>query len=227
MYTLLELFQKCDRDVQYEETTHNEVNYAFEEENDTLYIYFEPSSSKLDWKHNFMFRKRPYKDMKIPYKVHRGFLECWKEIEDIIINRITTSILSDINHPVFKYNKIYIVGYSHGAALAMLCHECCWFHRSDIRNEIKTIGFDGPRVYGGFKVKNSLKERWANFRLIRNHTDIVTHAPPFIFGYTHVGEVIKIGRNKSYGPVKSHYQYNIKQSLYEYKYNTNWEEFLF
>lgn len=26
--------------------------------------------------------------MGIPYKVHRGFLAAWKEVEDIIINKI-------------------------------------------------------------------------------------------------------------------------------------------
>lgn len=26
--------------------------------------------------------------MKIPYRVHRGFLEAWKEVEDIVIDKI-------------------------------------------------------------------------------------------------------------------------------------------
>lgn len=27
--------------------------------------------------------------MKVPYKVHRGFLAAWKEVEDIVIAKIT------------------------------------------------------------------------------------------------------------------------------------------
>lgn len=227
MYTLLELFDKCDRTIKYETTPKNEVNYQFEVDGKTLYIFFEPSNGKLDWRHNFQFSKRPYKDMKVPYRVHRGFLKCWKEIEDIIISKVKEIDDSDPSKLTYKYDKIIIVGYSHGAAIAMLCHECCWFHREDIRDSIKTIAFDGPRVYGGFKVKKKLQERWKNFILIRNDTDIVTHVPPYIFGYTHVGTVVQIGYRKKYGPFKSHYQDKIKESLSEYSANKIWETILF
>ena len=55
--------------------------------------------------------------MEIPYYVHRGFLAAWKEVEDIIINKIS--------NPAYK--QIVTVGYSHGGALAGLCHECVWY----------------------------------------------------------------------------------------------------
>lgn len=223
MYTLYELFDKCDRTIKYEESAQNEVNYQFEEDNDTLFIFFEPSNSKLDWKHNFQFTKRPYKDMKIPYRVHRGFLKCWKEIEDIIIEKILTKTDSGD----YKFNKIYTIGYSHGAAIAMLCHECCWFHRNDIKADIKTIGFDGPRVFGGYHIKKCLRPRWKNFILIRNNTDIVTHVPPVLFGYRHVGTLYQIGCGKKYGPVKSHDQHRIKESIQEFYADENWQEILF
>lgn len=223
MYTLYELFDKCDRTITYEETEKNEVNYQFEEDGSSLFIFFEPSNSKLDWKHNFQFAKRPYKDMKIPYRVHRGFLKCWKEIEDIVINKITEKD----EHGNYRFDHIYTIGYSHGAAIAMLCHECCWFHRSGIRENIKTIGFDGPRVFGGYYIKKVLRKRWENFVLIRNHTDIVTHVPPVLFGYRHVGTLYQIGRDKKYGPIKSHYQFRIKDSLKEFYANEDWEQQLF
>ena len=35
-----------------------------------------------------MFKRRPYHAMKVPYKVHRGFLKCWKYVEPIIIEKI-------------------------------------------------------------------------------------------------------------------------------------------
>lgn len=52
------------------------VNYQLAKKGDTLFIFFQPSNSKQDWFSNFAFLKRPYKDMKVKYKVHGGFLNC-------------------------------------------------------------------------------------------------------------------------------------------------------
>lgn len=72
------LFSYYFQKVQNEDwqTAGNDVNYAFVREGDTLTIYFQGSSSIIDWIRNFMFSKRPYKDMEDPYRVHRGFLGC-------------------------------------------------------------------------------------------------------------------------------------------------------
>lgn len=214
MKSLTELFKDVSEDIIY--TTVGEgVDYCLLYRGSTLYIYFEPSDGKIDWKHNFMFAKRPYKDMKEPYRVHRGFLKCWKYVEDIIIDAVKDPDIEEI----------ITVGYSHGGALAMLCHECCWYHRPDIRDNIWGIGFDTPRVYAGLKVRKQLKKRWKNFLVIRNHTDLVTHLPPVIFGYSHVGEMLKIGKKAKYGCIKSHYPDKILKSLEECPYNENWKSF--
>ena len=84
---LYKLFHNCAYDVEYKQVGDS-VNYAFIEEGNTLYIYFQGSNSISDWVRNFMFPSKPYKDMKIPYRVHRGFLAAWKEVEDIIIGKI-------------------------------------------------------------------------------------------------------------------------------------------
>ncbi len=184
-------------------TAGNDVNYQFVQEGSTLYIYFQGSSSTMDWIRNFFFFKRPYKDMSIPYYVHGGFLAAWKEVEDIIIERIADSSLT----------SIVTVGYSHGGALAMLCHECVWFNRPDIRDQVIGIGFEAPRVYHGWWVKKALRERWANFTVIRNHTDLVTHMPPILFCFRHVGTLRKIGRHAKYGPIRAHYPDKVLESL--------------
>ena len=95
MKSLTELFYKVNRNVPYI-TVGDGVDYCFIQEDKTLYIYFEPSDGKIDWKHNFMFRKKPYKDMKTPYYVHRGFLKCWKTVEDIVIDRIQDPTINEI-----------------------------------------------------------------------------------------------------------------------------------
>lgn len=216
MKTLFELFNIVNRGIHFE-TVGEDVSYAFKQEEEVLYIYFEPSNGDIDWKHNFSFWKQPYKDMEIPYYVHGGFLKCWKYVEDIVIERIKDETVKEI----------VVVGYSHGAALAMLCHECCWFHREDIRNNIWGIGFDGPRVFAGFIIPDELQKRWVRFLMIRNHNDIVTHVPPILFGYRHVGIVAKIGKDLDINCIESHYPVHIRTALKQSgELNTNWKEYI-
>ena len=206
------LFHNCAYDVPYE-TVGNDVNYAFVEKKNTLYIYFQGSNSVTDWIRNFLFRKRPYKDMKIPYRVHRGFLKAWKEVEDIVINKI----LEEENNE-FKWKHIVVVGYSHGGALAAFCHECVWFYRRDLRDGgLIGYGFEAPRIYASFKVRKELEERWENFFVIRNGSDIVTHCPPAIFGYTHVGSIINIKGDISLvkEKVPTCVKYHFPQAVYD------------
>lgn len=129
---LSDLFHRCAYDVHYEQVGDS-VNYAFEEEGSTLYIYFEGSNSTTDWIRNFLFGKQPYHDMEIPYRVHRGFLTAWKEVEDLIIEKITQKETKLVLNrktkkydktETYKYKHIIVVGYSHGGALAAFCHEC-------------------------------------------------------------------------------------------------------
>jgi len=219
------LFYNCAYTIKYETAGHD-VNYAFVEDakTHTLYIYFQGSESVTDWVRNFLFGKRPYKDMEIPYKVHRGFLAAWKEVEDIVIKKIqekrkkrfhTYSPMGGSYHyvDVYKWDNIVVIGYSHGAALAGLCHECVWFWRPDLRQlGLKGYGFESPRFYAEYTVKPELKERWEHFTIIRTNNDIVTHCPPAIFKYHHVSHLIKIKGDTSivhkwYIPkcIKSHF----------------------
>ena len=72
---LSQLFYNCAYVVDYKQVGDS-VNYAFVEDakESTLYIYFQGSNSITDWVRNFMFPAKPYKDMVLPYRVHRGFL---------------------------------------------------------------------------------------------------------------------------------------------------------
>ena len=227
------LFHRCAYDVDYK-TVGDSVNYAFEEDGGILYIYFQGSSQISVWVRNFLFKKKPYKDMEIPYRVHRGFLAAWKEVEDVIIKKITEQVVVGVfdeekqRNKVekrYKYNKIYVIGYSHGGALAAFCHECCWFWRPDLRNGgVLGYGFEAPRIYGAWHVKKSLKERWENFTVVRTNCDIVTHCPPRLFRYTHVGKILKIKGNTKlvkewYIPrcVKSHYPQVVYDALLKYE----------
>ena len=95
----------------------------------------------------------------------------------------------------YKWARIVVVGYSHGGALAALCHECVWYNREDLRegDALLGFGFEAPRIYAGWRMPKALKERWKNFTVYRNKNDIVTHLPPVLFGFRHVGKMKKIG----------------------------------
>ena len=214
------LFENCAYNVEYQ-TVGEDVNYAFVEEGSTLYIYFQGSSSTTDWIRNFLFGKKPYKDMKIPYRVHRGFLAAWKEVEDIISEKI-----KEKENEAFKWKHIVVVGYSHGGALAAFCHECVWFWRPDLReNGLEGYGFEAPRIYAGWKVKKELKERWHKFLVIRTNNDLVTHCPPSIFKYCHVGDLFKVQGDTSLAPkkwyipkcIKSHFPQVVLDALHKYE----------
>jgi len=218
---LSNLFYNCAHTVKYKTVGHD-VNYAFVEERDILYIYFQGSESVTDWIRNFLFGKRPYKDMAIPYRVHRGFLAAWKEVEDIVIEKIQEKRKKRFYNSfedsyyfkqVYRWKKIIVVGYSHGGALAAFCHECVWFWRPDLREDgLVGYGFEAPRMYAEYRVKPELRERWKTFTVIRTNNDLVTHCPPAIFKYHHVGHILKVKGDTSlvkkwYIPkcIKSHF----------------------
>lgn len=196
-----ELFERCLH-IQY---THVEkdADYALERVGSTLYLYFESSNGLADWTHNFNFPAKPYKRMgKTVWFAHRGFLEVWKKIE--------THIAHSITDPTVK--RIVVVGYSHGGAIATLCHEYAWFHRPDLRTTLEGYGFAAPRVFWGLPTK-SIHARWANYEVIRNGSDIVTHLPPTLFGFTHVGNMIPIGTKTPFQPINDHRPESILSAL--------------
>lgn len=184
------------------EYTHLEeaASFAYERTRGTLYIYFEESNGATDWKNNFDFPAKPYRRMEHKWYAHRGFLKVWKVIEP--------HLQAPICDPSVKH--IIIGGYSHGAAIALLCHEYCKYNRPDV--EVEGYGFGAPRVLWGF-MRKAVKKRFEGFTVIRNGYDIVTHVPPALFGYRHVGTMVKVGRGKGYNPVASHYAHNYKTEL--------------
>ena len=211
---LSELFFICDDAYGYQEVGHS-VNYKFYEEDSNLIIFFQGSNSVFDWIRNFLFGKRPYKDMAIPYRVHRGFLAAWKEVEDIIIEKISDP----------RWKDITVVGYSHGGSLCAFCTECIWFYRPDLReNHMRGIAFESPRILAQWALPEELRVRWKNFTVVRVGNDLVTHCPPIIFGYRHLGSMLKIKANTSsvsswYIPhcIKCHYPQVVYQSLLDWE----------
>lgn len=195
---LADLFERC-LEISY---THaeNAADYALERKGNTLYIYFQHSTDCTDWKNNLDFPIKPYNHLEDEkWYAHRGFLRVWKSVSDLIAPAVNEKSL----------HNIISVGYSHGAALALLCHEYVWFHRPDLRGVMEGYGFGCPRVIWG----RVPEHRFERFTVIRNLDDVVTHVPPRLFGFVHVGKMIEIGTMGKYSPTDAHRPENILKEL--------------
>lgn len=209
-YNLRELYDRC-LSASYTHVEHD-GDFAIQRQGNTLFLLLEWSDGGADWSNNFKFFAKPYKHMNSKWLCHRGFLRVWKSIESYI--------KEDLMDPTVE--KIIIIGYSHGAAVAGLAHEYVWFNRPDLReNGLITFAFGAPRFYWGFKVKKKLKERWATFYPIRNIDDIVTHVPPVVFGFRHVNDLIVIGEKKKYNAIDAHRPESYQNELTIYESENN------
>ncbi len=194
----------------YEETDEA-ASYRIERKGSTLYFFFEKSSGALDWKNNLDFPAKPYKKMGELWFCHRGFLRVFSAVEEKILPEI---VREDVK-------KIIISGYSHGAALALLCHEFCVFHRPDLKDKIFGFGFGCPRVVWGM-LKKSVKKRFENFTVVRCKNDLVTHLPPALFLFRHVGKTVQIGKDLKVGMIDAHRQESYLRALQSEKGGTEW-----
>ena len=185
-------------------TVGHDVDYALERRGDELRLWFESSSGTEDWRKNLCFPAQPYRDMagEATWYVHRGFLKAWKSVEELVADAI-----SDLS-----LKRVTVIGYSHGAAIAVLCHEYIWYHRPDLRASLFGYGFGCPRVLWG-KRNEALLFRWEHFTVIRNLDDIVTHLPPAIFGYFHVGTLLALGEKGRYSAIDAHRPESILREL--------------
>lgn len=202
--SLYQLFSDC---LHIPYIREGDVNYAFKREGEVLTLFFEDSQGEADWRRNLDFPARAYQRMgKTVWYAHRGFLEAWREVEGVLAPVIADKSI----------RRIVTVGYSHGAAIAVLCHEYIWYHRPELRQALEGWGFGCPRVLWGFMGRD-LKARWEYFTVVRNPDDIVTHLPPMVLGYTHVGRMLELSPRGSYSATAAHEAENILRELARYE----------
>lgn len=177
---LYDLFNRC-LSADYV-TVSNGADVAFQREGDRLYIFFEKSDGTEDWINNLSFCVQPYGEMEHPWRCHGGFLKVFKSTKGLI-----NEALSDPN-----ICTVTLVGYSHGAALALLAHEYIWFNYPHLSGGLCGYGFGCPRVLYG-SIPRCVLMRWSSFMRISHRCDLITHLPPAIFGFHHAGRSIRIG----------------------------------
>lgn len=191
--------------------TKKSGDYAIEVDGDTIYLLFEWSDGVWDWIHNFLFPAKPYKRMTDIWFCHRGFLKVWKAMRDEVEAKVKKILLENQTYHAIPIKNIVCVGYSHGGAISLLATEDMAYLYGDTLN-VTGYGFGAPRVVWGFLPK-AVKNRLQRFCVIRNIPDLVTHVPPALFGFWHVGNLVKIGEKGKYAPIKAHYASAYKTEL--------------
>lgn len=203
---MTELFKRC-LNAEYKHCGEG-GDYAVEVDGNTLYLLFECSDGLEDWRNNFDFftavckdiasPKLPYKEMKLRWRVHGGFLRVWKSIQDEVEADVAQAIA---DNPEVAY--ITVIGYSHGGALATLATEDMAYLYGD-NYEVKGYGFGAPKVLWGI-VPKEVQDRLAGYTTIRNIPDLVTRVPPKWLWYKDAGTVLEIGEKGKYSCIKAHY----------------------
>ncbi|MBQ8311480.1 MAG: lipase family protein [Clostridia bacterium] len=205
---LSQLFRRCVERAYIH--VENAGDYATDRIGETLYIYLQASDGLMDWKNNLDFPAKPYRRMgHTVWFAHRGFLRVWKSIAPHLEREVMDG----------SVKRIITVGYSHGAALAVLCHEDVWYRRPDLRETLEGYGFGCPRVFWGLRTRE-LMRRWEHFTVIRNIDDLVTHVPPVWLGYSHVGSLLEIGEREKYTAINAHRPQNILAELQRWEQKT-------
>lgn len=200
---LSELFYNCVYNIDYEQVG-DDVNYAFVDDDETLYIYFECSNQVKDWILNFMFKKKQYG----LFKVHRGFLHAYSQVRSIILDKVYSK----------DYKEIIVVGYSHGGGLAQLCHQDIKYHFPNIK--LSTYAFETPRC---LKVAKKHRFYWDGLITTRVNNDLVSHLPPRLFGFNDLGTMLKLKgdisviHNKLPNCLKAHYEIVVLKALQDFE----------
>ncbi len=163
-------------------------------------VCFEGSGSKIDWKQNFSFWQKPYKNMKHTFYVHSGLLNKYKSVNDNIFKIILPFLNPDW--------KVRGYGFSQGAGLITFFHEDVKYRLPSV--DIKTYAFAPPKTFT-FINRKFLNTRFETLYTIINKNDIVPKVPFWWMGFIHYGNKIKLGKFKlivtPWNIVKEHMRY--------------------
>lgn len=197
---LSELFLRCLR-IPYTHLSGG-LDYAVCQTPSGVELYLEASDGCSDWQRNLDFPAVAYCRAGQPvFYAHRGFLQAHRALIPIL-----DDLLADK-----RLHELRIVGYSHGAALALLAYEYVGYCRPDI--VLAGVGFGCPRVLFGVR-RRGMQARLSGFLRVKNLDDIVTHLPPAVLGYYHVGRLLELGERGRYSRSDAHRPENILRELY-------------
>lgn len=153
-----------------------DVNYKIivDDNEKCVYIVFQESVSKQDWKINFDFPAKVYKNQESPLIVHRGYAKAWKSARDVILAEFEDEFINKIHYDV------YVIGWSYGSSIALLCAEDIkyWYNVS-----CNVVTFGGAKICYGLRSRNYLRKCYESCFQYTNINDFVTWMIPLPFVY--------------------------------------------
>ena len=163
-------------------------------EEESIYLLFAGSNSDIDWRIDFDFPARPYREQISSLMVHKGFIKAWKSANDVIIEELKDVVLKYPNYEVF------IAGWSYGGAMAILAGED-YFYRTCKKARLITYG--APKILSGEKSRKYVASCFKTVEQYGQYNDIVTYLAHF---YKHINikrcgdkfNLIKMLRNIKY-----------------------------
>ncbi|TVR65825.1 MAG: lipase family protein [Spirochaetaceae bacterium] len=180
-----EEYQDRDWDLHYFGDTDTHVLGVAIPRGDTLYFAFRGSQAhrnRRDVRMNAMLslRRVPYaEDRRI--RAYRGFL-----VKYLAIREEMHGLIEE-----FRPERIFLVGHSGGGAMASLAFMDLYPGYPDL--EVRVITFGMPRVFNRHG-RAWFEEQEEPLLRIVNGRDIIVGLPPALFGYRHVGRLVRMGR---------------------------------
>ena len=214
LYKLIKhaIFKKVGSDIDY--------TIAVGLDNDkTIYLLFEESTTKIDWKHNFAYTARWYKVYSNPkMKCHHGFADAYRSANDIIMAELLEEVKK---HPDYK---VVIAGWSFGGAMTLLAAEDFNYRTRSVKSDVNSgkkatiYTYGGPKVAANETTAAYIASCVTSFSKQYAHTqDIVTRVPPFWY-FRHALPLTKVGPKLNLIKVFG--------LLNPWKYHTQYEEWL-
>ena len=170
--------------------------------NYTLNVYFLGSNSKTDWKNNFNFPSKVYKNQQSCLRAHRGFVKAYKSANDYLFDEMR-AISAEFLVPI-KDLQVTFVGHSFGGAMAVLAAEDFFFR---FHQKPNIVTFGAPRVFANKKSTKYVESVCEDIFQFAHRNDVVTYLPPF---FRHIKKH-KLGKFK----LKGIFQPNIYHLIYD------------
>ena len=153
-----------------------DVDYCVKEVEGIPCLLFKESNSKIDWKTNFHFWKKPYKNQENTMLVHSGFANAWKSANDVIMKEFIDLVNKK------KATKVLITGWSFGGAMSYFAAED-FNYRTGLKPDVITFG--APKIVApfAFKSRKHIASAINNLQNVTHKADIVTKIPPFFIKF--------------------------------------------
>ena len=185
-------------------TAGNDVQFAVIPVENGVVVAWEESASRTDWKVNFDFPVRPYRNQKNTLWYHRGWAGAYKSARDAFLGAVAGCPCHD---------NVWIYGWSYGGAMSQISAEDIRFHYPDAHIEVVTFGSPNPLF--GVRTRRFVSSCIDWCRQYADRNDCVAVLPPFPL-YGQVNKV-KVGSGFSllqfFNPAVHHTGYG-EEALY-------------